>query len=92
MNIPDFINGLFEATAGFAVLNHCRQVLKDKDVKGVSIASTIFFTSWGFWNLYYYPHLDQWFSFTGGLFIVASNTLWVVLMIYYKKANHKENK
>jgi hypothetical protein len=83
--IQDFINGSFEFLAGFFVLNHCRIVLKDKKVKGVSIISTIFFTSWGFWNLYYYPHLNQWLSFIGGIFIVSANTLWVILMIYFRR-------
>jgi hypothetical protein len=35
------------------------------------------------WNLYYYPHLDQWWSFAGGLVIVAANVLWIGLMVYY---------
>ena len=84
MNIPDFINGSFEFLAGFMVLLHCRKVLKDKDVKGVSIPATMFFTAWGFWNLYFYPHLDQWLSFYGGLFIVSANLFWVILMLKYK--------
>jgi len=70
--------------AGVFVLDHCRNVLKDKMVAGVSIVAVIFFTLWGFWNLYYYPHLDQWLSFYGGLFIVMANFLWVVLLIKYK--------
>lgn len=87
MQIPDFINGSFEFLAGFFVLNHCLKVLKDKAVKGVNIISTIFFTSWGFWNLYFYPHLDQWYSFYGGLLIVTANFLWVILLLKYK--NHQ---
>lgn len=90
VSIPDLINGLFEASAGFFVLAHCRRVIKDKLVKGVSIIATIFFTSWGFWNLYYYPYLDQWLSFIGGLFIVSANTLWVILMLYYKRREENE--
>lgn len=82
---PDIINGSFEFLAGFAVLNHCRAVYRDKAVKGVSILSVIFFTAWGFWNLYYYPHLNQIWSFYGGLFIVAANSLWVWLLIRYYK-------
>lgn len=85
MTAPDLINGTFEATAGLMVANHCRRVLKDKQVKGVSIISSAFFTSWGFWNLYYYPHLNQWLSFLGGLSIVTANTVWVCLMLKYRK-------
>lgn len=90
VNIPDLINGMFESLAGFMVLLHCRRVMKDKDVKGVSIPATAFFTTWGFWNLFYYPHLDQMFSFFGGLFIVSANFFWVVLMLKYRgKLNGK---
>jgi hypothetical protein len=81
---PDFVNGAFELLGGAFVLNHCRAVVRDKAVAGVSILSTAFFSAWGVWNLYYYPHLGQWWSFTGGLVIVASNCLWVALLIKYR--------
>lgn len=80
---PDFINGLFEfAGAAFLSLN-VRQILHDKVVKGVHWSSTVFFTSWGFWNLYYYPSLEQWWSFAGGVAIVAVNSVWLYLIWYY---------
>ena len=82
---PDWINGAFEAFGSLFILNHCRAVYRDKAVAGVSIISTVFFSLWGVWNLFYYPHLGQWLSFFGGLFIVASNCVWVGLMIYYKR-------
>ena len=81
---PDLINGIFELLGGAFILNHCRVLYQDKLVKGVSALSTTFFTAWGVWNLYYYPHLDQWWSFAGGLVIVAANALWIGLMIYYQ--------
>lgn len=80
----DIINGLFELLAGVMILNHCRAVIRDKAVAGVSIISTIFFSLWGVWNLHYYPSLDQWWSFAGGLLIVAANFLWVSLLIKYR--------
>ncbi len=80
---PDIINGLFEFCGGLFILNHCRVLYHDKKVAGVSLLSTIFFQSWGVWNLYYYPHLDQIFSFLGGLLIVSGNTLWIAMMLYY---------
>jgi hypothetical protein len=83
---PDLINGAFEALAGLFVLNHCRALHRDKMVRGVSIVSTAFFTSWGFWNLYYYPALGQWASFAGGLFIVSGNVLWVGMLLHYRRA------
>lgn len=83
--IADIVNGLFEATAGLFVINNCRCLLRDKSVKGVSVLSTGFFTAWGIWNLYYYPSLSQWMSFFGGLLIVVSNVLWIILAIRYRE-------
>lgn len=85
IQIPDLINGLFEVFGGAAVLGHCWQLLKDKQVKGVNMLSCFFFTAWGYWNLFYYPHLNQWLSFAGGILIVLGNTLWLGLIIKYKR-------
>lgn len=80
----DLINGAFELLAGLMVLNHCRAVLRDKAVAGVSILSVAFMSAWGFWNLYYYPSLDQWASFAGGVMIVIANVVWVFLLLKYR--------
>jgi hypothetical protein len=88
-NIPDLVNGAFELFGGIFILNHCRTLRKDKEVKGVSIISIVFFSGWGIWNLYYYPHLDQWLSFAGGLLISAANLLWIGMLLYYSKNPQK---
>lgn len=84
LHIPDLINGGFEFFGGLVNWINVRQILRDKKVRGVSIIPTFFFTSWGFWNLYYYPSLDQWASFTGGLVIVCANAAWVALAWRYR--------
>lgn len=84
MNWQDFINGSFEFWGAIALLNHCRVLYRDKVLRGVSKASTLFFTTWGIWNVYYYPHLDQWMSFAGGLAICMTNILWLSLMWKYR--------
>ena len=87
---PDTINGLFEfAGAGFLSLNVIK-MYKDKILKGYNWWATVFFTSWGLWNLYYYPYLDQWFSFWGGCAIVFVNTIWIGQIIYYSRRRNNE--
>lgn len=81
---PDLINGVIEAVAGLFVLNHCRVLYAHKETRGVSIVSVIFFMLWGFWNLYYYPHLNQPISYYGGLFVVAANVVYVGMMFSYR--------
>lgn len=88
ISVPDAINGAFEFFGGALNWLNVRQILKDKQVKGVSLIPSSIFTTWGFWNLYYYPHLDQWASFIGGLIIVAANSAWIYLALKYKNNNN----
>lgn len=86
----DIINGLFELLGGSLLILNIIQLRKDKCIKGVSWTPVAFFTSWGLWNLYYYPSLEQWFSFFGGLFIVVINSVWLALVLYYNSKSVKE--
>lgn len=83
MQVPDLINGTFEALGGITSWMNCWQLYKDKEVKGVVWQFTLFFFTWGVWNLYYYPHLGQWLSFIGGLVICSANLVWVGLAVFY---------
>lgn len=85
MSTPDLINGLFEAIGGITLWMDVRRLLRDKIVKGVVWQFRAFFFAWGVWNLFYYPHLDQWLSFGGGLVIVIANCVWVALAIRYRQ-------
>ena len=80
---PDLINGLFELFGSVMLWKNVIQLYKDKQVRGVHWTATGFFAAWGYWNLFYYPHLDQWWSFAGGISIVIANTIWLFQMLYY---------
>ncbi len=82
---PDLINGLFELFGGMLILINIRQVLKDRKVHGVHWLPLSFFTAWGFWNLFYYSNLSQFYSLLGGLVMVVLNTVWLALLVYFKK-------
>lgn len=58
MSTHDQINSVFEFCAIFMILNHCLVLYKDKKVRGVSVLSSVFFTTWSFWNTYYYPNIN----------------------------------
>ena len=85
MKSQDLINGMFEMLGGILCWLNVLSLLKDKQIKGVSYPVMTFYALWGYWNLYYYPYLNQWLSFTGGLFLVAGNTIWVILALKYRK-------
>jgi hypothetical protein len=88
---PDIINGIFEQIGGILIFRNCWMLYKEKRVMGVSIFTTAFFTAWGCWNLYYYPSLNQWASFIGGLSIAVGNGLWVIMAMYYAKKNKEDD-
>jgi len=63
----DLINGSFELLGSFVLLTNVVKLHKDKHIAGVHWSPTLFFALWGIWNAFYYPHLEQWISFSGGL-------------------------
>ncbi len=79
----DMVNGLFEALGAPFIFLSILKLHRDKQVCGVSWLHAGFFATWGYWNLYYYPHLGQWCSFAGGVFIVLANSIWLGQLIYY---------
>lgn len=82
---PDFFNGAFELCGATFILLSIRKLYHEKVVRGVSWVHVAFFNAWGFWNLFYYPHLNQWLSFYGGVAIVAANTFWLAQLLYYSR-------
>lgn len=94
MDWRDIVNGCFETMGSIFILMHCFTLYKDKMVRGVNIRATAGFFLWGLWNVYYYPSLNQTFSFIAGLAVCLSNLLWITLMIYYsskEKTNERNN-
>lgn len=85
--IPDLINGLFELMGAVFIGLSCKKLYKEKIVRGVSWLHVGYFASWGFWNLFFYPHVGAWLSFAGGVAIVIANVVWLVMIYYY---NYRE--
>lgn len=80
----DLVNGMFEAAGAVFVLLSVRQLLRDRELKGVDWRSNAFFTAWGLWNLHFYPSLGQTWSFAGAVAIVLANAWWLALVAHYK--------
>lgn len=85
MTFGDIGNGLFELFGGICLWGNVARIRRDKQVKGIDWRVTLFFSSWGFWNLWYYPNLHQWASFTGGLVIVWANATWLFFAFKYRR-------
>ena len=80
---PDFINGSFELLGSFFIALSIKKLARDKMVRGFHWGQLTFFTTWGMWNLYYYPHLSQWASLVGGVAVTITNVIYLVMIVYY---------
>ncbi|MGZ3674646.1 MAG: hypothetical protein ACXVCO_10080 [Ktedonobacterales bacterium] len=80
---PDQINAAFEFFGALLIGLSIWRLHVDKMVRGVSPVPVTFFATWGFWNLAFYPALEQWWSFTAGLLMVFMNSIWLVQMCWY---------
>lgn len=83
IEMNDMINGLFEICGSMFGWYNNIILIRDKEVKGFSKVSFSFFVAWGYWNLHYYPSLEQWWSFWGAVMLVTANTVWLLLALYY---------
>lgn len=81
----DYGNAFFELVGAVFQVRNTIQIVRDRQVRGVYWPAWLFFTAWSFWNLYYYPSLSQWWSFTAGVVMAAANAVWVYLAWRYSK-------
>ena len=82
--INDLINAFFEFGGAVVVWMNVFKLHKDKKIMGVFWPVWVFYSVWGMWNLYYYPTLQQHWSFWAGLLLVIGNTFWVCQAVYYQ--------
>lgn len=82
---PDVVNSLFEFLGGFFIFLSVLRLYKDKMVRGISVVHVTFFWLWGVWNVFYYPYLDQTMSFIGALMVLAMNSTWTGMLLYYTR-------
>ena len=85
MVTQDYINGLFELVGSYFTWINAWTLYRDKEIKGVYWPATLFFSVWGVWNLYYYPSLHQWASFSAGIILVLGNIAWIFLLARYRR-------
>ena len=79
----DIINSILISIAGGFISVSVLKLYKDKLVHGVSPVHVGFFTAYGFWHVYFFYSLDQWWSVMGGVVATTMNTIWFIMLIYY---------
>jgi hypothetical protein len=90
MSGADVINGVFEHLGALFIMTSVLKLHREKRVAGIHWAHMGFFTTWGYWNLFYYPALEQWVSTFGALWLVLVNTFYLGQIIYYNRLRNRE--
>lgn len=88
--VADNVNGMFEVVGGLFVAANVLRLYRDKKVRGVSRIATAFFVVWGYWNLYYYAAIGQWWSQAGALSAALVNSVWLGQMVYYTRKEKRD--
>ena len=85
----DEINSFFISVASIFYFLNLLKLYKDKEVKGISILSIVFFSTWNFWTLYFF--WDTEFSLTRNAYIAVaiSNFLYLSLLFRYMVLDKK---
>lgn len=78
---PDIANAAIELFGAGFTWRNAYQLYKERSLSGVYWPSTLFFTLWGAWNIFYYTALNQPFSFYAGILLTSGNAAWVILAI-----------
>lgn len=82
---PDAVNATFLFGGGVLLWINVYRLLRDKKVAGVSFWPALWFASWGVWDCYYFPHLNQWWSFVSSALAVLPNAAWLFLYWKYRR-------
>lgn len=86
---PDMLNAIFEALGACLTVLNARAVYRAKGYAGITLPAMLFFTAWGGWNCFYYPYLDQPWSFVAGAALFLANVAWLSLALCYGRIQNK---
>lgn len=87
---PDVVNGAFELAGAIVIGRQCFHVLRDREVAGVRWTLPGFFWLWGLWNLFYYPSLQQPWSFAGACLVFLTHSCYAILLWRFYRAGGED--
>lgn len=83
MITPDMLNAILEGGSSLFIFKSILTLQKDKQVRGIWWPMVAFMMSWGYFNLWFYSEIAQWWSFVAGIAVVSANTFWLGQMLHY---------
>lgn len=84
MDSHDVINSSFVFVAGLFYILNFYKLYVDKDVKGISKLSIVFFSCWNFWTLYFFlSSTDFFWTQVSYGFVTILNAAYLILLAKY---------
>lgn len=80
----DQINSGFIFVAGIFYVLNLLKLIKDKDIKGISKLSIVFFSIWNIWTLFFFLMVTEfWWTIGAYIIVTVLNVVYIILMIKY---------
>jgi uncharacterized membrane protein YfcA len=88
----DQINSGFIFVAGIFYVLNLLKLIKDKDVKGISKLSIVFFSIWNIWTLFFFLMVTEfWWTIGAYIIVTVLNVVYIILMIKYSRKKGVDN-
>ena len=81
----DIVNAMFQLGSAAMIWLNVVKIHKDKRVHGVVWYTFVFYATLGVWNIFFYHHLQQWWSIVAGSVVIFGNIAWCVLAVKYSR-------
>lgn len=83
--MPDLVNGIFGVLGGLFIALSIAKLYQEKTVRGVSIVYVAFFTTWSWYQVYFFTTVNFWWSWAGAVGMMTANAIWLCQMVYYSR-------
>ncbi len=88
LKVYDQINSVFIFVAGVFYALNLITLIKDKDVKGISKLSIIFFSVWNLWTLFFFFQTSEfWWTIAAYVIVAILNVIYLFFMFKYLRKN-----
>tara|TARA_Y100000356_G_C11247594_1_gene284937 strand:- start:768 stop:1034 length:267 start_codon:yes stop_codon:yes gene_type:complete len=82
----DKINSAFIFVASIFYFLNLITLIKDKDVKGISKLSILFFSIWNIWTLFFFIQVSEfWWTIAAYVMVTLLNLVYIFLMFKYSR-------
>ena len=76
---------VFASISGMMLFLNIHQAVKDRDIRGVSLVTLWFFTTYAAWMVFYFWYLDQTWVIIPAVINFIANAGYLILAIIYKR-------